>query len=125
MNILLVDDEHISNFINKKLIEKINVYLHIIEFNDAREAFGRLSYIKPDLIFLDIHMPAMSGWDFLDKMAAEGIDFKVVILTSSVNTMDRKTAAKYKNVIGYIEKPATILSLASYIIKLPSFIASN
>ena len=117
MNILLVDDEQISNFINKKLIEHIDASIHIIAFNDAEEAFCRLPCIQPDLIFLDINMPVMSGWDFLNKMAAEAVDFKVVILTSSVNTIDRKTAAKYKNVIGYVEKPATPSSLAPYITK--------
>ena len=115
MNILLVDDEYISNFINKKIIEYIDASIHTIAFNNPEEAFFKLPYIKPDLIFLDISMPGMNGWDFLDRMAAEEIDYKVIILTSSVNSFDRRMAKKYMNVIGYIEKPATISTITRYI----------
>ena len=115
MNILLVDDEYISNFINKKLISHIDASVNAIEFNDPEAAFDRLDYIKPDLIFMDINMPVMNGWDFLDRMAAEAKDYKVIILTSSVNSIDHKRAMKYMNVIGYIEKPATLASLTPYI----------
>src|SRR3954447_20620786 len=115
MNIILVDDECISNYINKKLIDKIDASIQVIEFNDPEEAFDKLDYIKPDLIFLDINMPVMNGWDFLDKMVAEAKYYKVVILTSSVNSIDYKRAMKYMNVIGYVEKPATIATLTPYI----------
>src|SRR6476620_11369901 len=115
MNVLLVDDENISNFINKKLIENINASIQTIDFNDPQKAFDKLLYIKPDLIFLDINMPGMNGWDFLDRMAVEEIDYKVIIRTSSVNGIDRKRAMKYMNVIGYIEKPATITTIPPYI----------
>lgn len=118
MNILLVDDEYISNFINKKLISHIDASVNAIEFNDPEAAFDQLDYIKPDLIFLDINMPVMNGWDFLDRMAAEAKDYKVIILTSSVNSIDHKRAMKYMNIIGYIEKPATLVSLTPYITEL-------
>ena len=123
MNILLIDDEYISNFINKKLIENIDASIHAIEFNNPEEAFFKLPYIKPDLIFLDINMPVMNGWDFLERMAAEEIDYKVIILTSSVNNFDRLMAKKYINVIGYIEKPATISSINSYITQVLAEVA--
>jgi two-component system nitrate/nitrite response regulator NarL len=115
MNVLLVDDEYISNFVNKKLIAHIDASVNTIAFNDPEEAFDNLDYIKPDLIFLDINMPVMNGWGFLDKMAAEAKDYKVVILTSSVNSIDYKRAVKYMNVIGYVEKPATVATLTPYI----------
>ncbi len=49
----------------------------------------------------------MSGWDFLDKMAADECDQNVwvVMVTSSINSSDRKKAEKYPNVIEYLEKP--------------------
>ena len=118
MNVLLIDDEYISNFINKKLIENIDDSIHTIEFNDPEEAFNKLHCIKPDLVFLDINMPVMNGWDFLNKMEEEEMDYKVVILTSSVNTIDRRMAMKYENVIGFVEKPATIKGIAPYIAEL-------
>lgn len=115
MNILLVDDEYISNFINRRLIEKIDASLHIVDFNDAQLAFEQLTVIKPDLIFLDINMPVMNGWDFLNKMHEHQLTFKVIILTSSVNFIDRKMAATYANVVGFVEKPATVATIAPYI----------
>lgn len=118
MIIMLVDDEYISSFINKKLIEKIDASIPTIEFNNPVLAFNSLHSIKPNLIFLDINMPVMNGWNFLDKMEAEAMTYKVVILTSSVNMIDRKMAANYKNVIGFIEKPATIINITPYIAQL-------
>lgn len=115
MNLLLIDDEYISNFINKKLIENIDASIQTVDFTDPVEAFNRLPSIKPDLILLDINMPVMNGWKFLDSMADRNMDYKVVVVTSSVNMMDRKMAANYKNVIGYIEKPATINSISLYL----------
>ena|SRR5438067_12283252 len=123
MNILLVDDEYISNFINKRLIEHIDASINSIAFNDPEEAFDQLDYIKPDLIFLDINMPVMNGWDFLNRMIAEQLDYKVIILTSSVNSIDHKRAMNYMNVIGYIEKPATIASFTPYITQVLAAVA--
>jgi two-component SAPR family response regulator len=123
MNVFLIDDEFISNFINKKVIENIDASIHAIEFNNPEEAFFKLPYIKPDLIFLDINMPVMNGWEFLDRMAAEEIDYKVILLTSSVNNIDRSMAMKYMNVIGYIEKPATITTITHYITQVLSAVA--
>jgi len=123
MNILLVDDEYISNFINKKLIENIDASIHAVEFVNPEQAFDNLHFLKPDLIFLDINMPVMNGWDFLERMAEEEIDYKVIILTSSVNTIDRKMAMKYMNVIGYLEKPATINTITPYITQVLEAVA--
>ena len=123
MNILLIDDEHISNFVNKKLIEHIDASVNAIAFNDPEAAFDQLDYIKPDLIFLDINMPVMNGWDFLNRMVAEAKDYKVVVLTSSVNSIDYKRASKYVNVIGYVEKPATMAVLTPYITEVLAAVA--
>ena len=120
MNIFLIDDEYISNFINRKLIENIDSSLQVTEFSEPAIAYEHLQLTRPDLIFLDINMPVMTGWDFLDKMLHDGTEFKVVILTSSVNKLDRATAKNYKNVIGFLEKPATIASVSPYISQLVS-----
>lgn len=123
MNIFLIDDEYISNFINRKLIEHIDSSVYVTEFSNPEVAYGKLPASKPDLIFLNINMPVMNGWDFLGKMANDGIKINVIILTSSVNNIDRKMAKKYKNVIGYIEKPATIATITPYIIKMLAQVA--
>lgn len=62
------------------------------------------------LVFLDINMPAMSGWDFLETL--EKLDHNenvhVVMVTSSVNNSDRKKSDRYRHVVGFIEKPLSI-----------------
>lgn len=116
MKFFLVDDEYISNFINRRLITNIDASVQTKEFTDSEEAYSLLEYEKPDLIFLDINMPVMSGWDFLDKMKADGLNYDVVILTSSVNTIDHKHSLNYHNIIGYVEKPATIANMMPYVL---------
>jgi CheY-like chemotaxis protein len=123
MSILLVDDEYISNFINRKLIENINPAIQVTEINDPEEAFSKLSALAPDLIFLDVNMPVMNGWDFLNKMAAENLHYKVVIVTSSVNPIDNNMARQYPNVVGFIEKPATLANIRPYIAQLGDTVA--
>ncbi len=117
MKVFLVDDEYISNFVNRRLVLNINPAVEAIEFTDSEEAYNMLEYEKPDLIFLDINMPVMNGWDFLDKMKANGLQYEVVILTSSVNTIDHTHSLNYTNITGYVEKPATMANIFPHIME--------
>ena len=96
--ILLVDDDHVSNFISKKAIEKANFADEIIVKNNGDDA---LVYLNkecpslnqyPDLILLDLKMPGIDGFEFLEafEMASKKIKhpIEVVILTSSRNPED-------------------------------------
>src|SRR5688572_3400611 len=94
--ILLIDDDSITNFINKKIIESVFSDCRMLIFENAREA---IAYIrdnphKPFVIFLDINMPVMNGWQFLEVIStdAKHNDMKINILTSSIDPSDiRKT----------------------------------
>jgi CheY-like chemotaxis protein len=120
--ILIVDDDEITCFLNKVCLEDIDIAEEIDYVHDGLQA---LKYIKencsietiqrtdcPDLIFLDINMPMMNGFEFLEEF--KRLDnsslnrIYIVLLTSSVSPKDIQEAAKHANNLkGYITKPLT------------------
>ncbi|TXD75407.1 response regulator [Algoriphagus ratkowskyi] len=111
--IFLVDDDPINNLINKRLLGKVEISKNIVEFQEGEEALIKLIGVDPNLsilIFLDINMPVINGWEFLEKyqeMHATRSD-KIVILSSSIDYQDRLKAQGYKAVSGFLEKPLTL-----------------
>ena len=105
MKILIVDDEPIANFITCKMFRQISPEIEIADFTDPLTAIKQLPSIDPYFIFLDINMPRMDGWAFLDKMINEGLNYRVFILSSSVSNVDQEKAAHYTNVIECLQKP--------------------
>lgn len=109
-DIVIIDDDAVVLFLHKILVEKSPLPSPLHCFDNCIEAF---SYIRnretrdPILVLLDINMPNMNGWDFLDKITSEGCDenIYVAMVTSSINTSDRKKAGNYSQVIDYLEKP--------------------
>lgn len=103
--IYLVDDQPISNFITKKLleIEGFNGIVH--DFTDPTKAFQSLNGDENALIFLDLNMPVMNGWEFMEAMKDKNIFHRIIILTSSTSAIDKDRAKKYPCVIKYMEKP--------------------
>ena len=66
---LLIDDNYIDNFVTRKIIESSNFAESIIVVRSATEAINSLrdGLVKPDVIFLDVRMPLMSGFEFLEE----------------------------------------------------------
>ena len=115
MKVLLIDDDKAVNFFNRHVVIKHTAFQHIMTVQSGQEGLTYLSKVsngeatKPDIIFLDINMPAMNGWEFLDEYEAMSTDFrkdiKVIILSSSSNPEHvNKTIQNYK-VIDFINKP--------------------
>ena len=114
--ILLVDDDLISCFLNKEILTTLKVTDHIHTASNGEEALHFIVENRkkqnpcPDLIFLDINMPAMDGFQFLSELQKlqEGQlqIAKIIILTSSNSPIDRNLAAQY-HISGYINKPLT------------------
>lgn len=107
-NIYLVDDEPISNFITRKLLELEGFTGCITDFINSEKALKAISQDNNDpLIFLDLNMPKMNGFQFIDKLKKENNQFKVILLTSSNSKFDLAQAEKYPSVIRYMVKPLT------------------
>ena len=118
--IMIVDDEKISNFIFRKLFAQISPDFVISDFTDPANAFQSIAEFCPDGIFLDINMPIMNGWSFLDSMSAQSLTYKVFILSSSTSQDDIARAASYSNVVNCVAKPLTREKLENCIRQLAS-----
>jgi CheY-like chemotaxis protein len=105
LKVLLVDDQKITNFINLKVFEMVSVENQTIDYIDPEIAFKELGNHNPDIIFLDLMMPRLNGWEFLDRMKAQKIELPVVILSSSTSPEDFSRAEQYNNVLDYFTKP--------------------
>ena len=105
--IFLIDDDEIQNIINRKIIELVDSKIVVTTFLDAQSALNMLSEgnQKPNIIFLDINMPRMNGWDFLKIYEEMEMDIPVMILTSSINNHDKEKSQSYPSVGGFLSKP--------------------
>jgi CheY-like chemotaxis protein len=117
--VLLVDDDFASNYLTEMIIQDMNFTSQIYSVRDGKAALefmqehcqpAREKYIHrcPDLILLDINMPVMDGFEFLDAYEKLQINRKepilIILLTTSTNLRDVERAKRYK-VTGYLEKP--------------------
>jgi CheY-like chemotaxis protein len=112
--ILLVDDDPDDILYHRIIIEEAGCAEKVDDVHNGVEA---LSYLKktgqltPELIFLDINMPRMNGWEFLDhyKQLDETQKSRIVILmlTTSVNPSDLRKAQEIKEISGFETKPLT------------------
>lgn len=117
-SIFLVDDDPINNLINKRLLSKTGLSQNIREFLGGEDALLLLKEV-PDkdhlLIFLDINMPVLNGWEFLNKYLENfpTRNDRIIILSSSIDFQDRQRAQEYHIVAGFLEKPLTLEKIAS------------
>ncbi|HVX25649.1 MAG TPA: response regulator [Parafilimonas sp.] len=105
--IMLVDDAEIANIIMKKIISFLMLNVDVFDFTNPDEAYEEMKTLNPDLIFLDLNMPWLNGWDYLEKMKKENYNFKVIIVTSSTSYVDKERVVEFPNVIDYLEKPVS------------------
>lgn len=118
---MLIDDDEPTNFLSSMLIEAADCteHIHIADsgekaldylINSKKLLYNDNAYCWPDLIFLDINMPAMNGWEFLDKYEQLEIDDEhkiiIIMLTTSLNP-DDKIKAMNIPISGFEIKPLT------------------
>jgi CheY-like chemotaxis protein len=116
--IMLIDDSAADNRYHKMVLEGMNIANRVEVANDCLEAIQFLETKNqdlPDLIFLDLNMPKMNGWEFLDTYKQLGIGTNskpiVTILTTSENPADQKRANDIDEVKGFFVKPLSEDSL--------------
>ncbi|MEO9892318.1 response regulator [Aurantibacter sp.] len=111
-SILLLDDNYSTNFIHKKFIADANCSKNIVDFQsgiDTLEYLKSTDNMMPELIFIDINMPIMSAWEFLDafnELERQDKDNTVIILlTTSLSPNDEEKAANISQINGIWLKP--------------------
>ncbi len=112
-HIVLIEDNETTSFLNNRLLSRLGVARQVSSFAKADEASRFLwdgDQAAPDLVFVDLKMPGMSGFDFLERYsrlpAAVQERTVVAVLTTSMHAADTARVAQYPNV-EYLTKPLT------------------
>ncbi len=116
-NVIIVDDDIIFHLLAKRMITMSGLHPDPLEFNNGQDA---LDYLLKNhrlsgktIVLLDINMPVLNGWEFLDAIGADEVagtlqdDLDVYMVTSSCDRADKDKATAYPMVKGFIEKPLT------------------
>ena len=125
--VMTIDDEPVDQMIYKRVLKRSGIVGNAIDFQLAEDAlayFRMPDHVKPDIVFLDIHMPRMNGFEFLDAAIEEfGDEFAqcvVIMLTTSLDPEDRERAGQYPMVRDYLSKPLTVENVqrtAAYLVR--------
>ena len=112
-HVVLIDDDEATNVYHDIIVQEAGVVEEYQIFDSAVDA---LEFLKnqeqaPDFILLDINMPRMTGWEFLEeykKLNQAGDPPKVIMLTTSLGIFDKKQAEENPLVSGFWQKPLTL-----------------
>ena len=106
-NIFLTEDDADDREFFTEALKDINVTINCEVAHNGKEAIQKLkdSPNLPDLIFLDLNMPKIDGWEFLNKMKEKSLVNTVYILTSSTSELDLHKSKHYNNVKDFLIKP--------------------
>ena len=124
-SIILIDDDEISNFLCEETIMGSNIAESVVSYVNANDALEFLNNVNqdnlPDIIFLDINMPGMDGWEFLSDLENIGEtaqkQIKVIILSSSHFHIDIERSKNFESVAEYVSKPLTSQILETILTK--------
>ncbi|WP_269222776.1 response regulator [Flavobacterium sp. IMCC34518] len=113
--IWVIDDDPIYQIIVNKIIKKSELFVSVSSFKNGKEAIYALQNAientaeLPNVILLDINMPIMDGWEFMEEMVLLKPQIKepisIYIVSSSIALEDKSKAKKYPEIIAYLSKP--------------------
>ena len=121
--VLLVDDDSVTLSLCDMVIKRFtfaeevdkaqNGQEAIDYFNDIVDDSNNSNISVPAIIFLDLNMPVMNGWDFLDEFIRKGFnklfpETRIIVLSSSIDPRDIQRASHYDIIIEFISKPLTL-----------------
>ncbi len=112
-HVLIIDDDHILVYLVQHAFKSV---MPNFKYSVAETGKAGIEFLKehsgdlPDLILLDINMPIMNGWDFLNeyKKLVNAKEIPIVILSSTVDPSDKQKADSYDEVKQFISKPFTV-----------------
>jgi CheY-like chemotaxis protein len=115
----IIDDDPIYIFGLKKMMKLVDLCESFMIFHNGKEAINALKPLLisgenlPDVILLDINMPIMDGWQFLDSFIKIPTQKKIIIymVTSSIDPRDIDRVKKYEEITNYVVKPVSIEKL--------------
>ena len=112
--ILLIDDDFTTNFLHQKIISKTEIDAPVAVTNNASEGIDKLLELNETindrsalvLVFLDLNMPLLDGWGFLEIFKDMKLNFKInlFIVSASISPDDKARAKSYPQVNGYLQK---------------------
>ncbi|MFD2161984.1 response regulator [Paradesertivirga mongoliensis] len=127
--VLFIDDDSVALMLYRKLVEKSDFARETLTALNGRAALEYFSALMedntsqdyPKLIFLDLNMPVLDGWDFLKEFSSPLYSpfksAKIIILSSSINPEDLERSREFEMVIDFISKPVTIEVLEGLMIR--------
>lgn len=127
--ILLIDDNETSNFLNERLLRRLNLTDHILVLSNGKQALdylenlsrqGGQADLKPELILLDINMPVLDGFEFLELFQQLDARFRqgihIAMLSTSNHPQDTGKASTFQ--AHYLTKPLTIEKVEALLFRL-------
>ncbi len=109
---MIIEDDEITSFLVEAKLRPLNLFKKFIRAFDGENAkwiYRSEASVKPKVAILDLDMPGMSGWEFLDWYEENQLQgtTKFAVCSSSRKAIDREKVSKYCDVVDFIEKPFT------------------